>query len=233
MDPSILELCSRLLGDGPASVDLDAIVLARPDFALALCTADGWVDMRVAGAIAAIGPEWIATVRDVYLPVVPENPATGRAWEPGEAAALAVDGDGLTSGLVTAALLLDTATRDGDGDAWVVPYVRFGGESEAGVVSFGQPERIGDCPEWMTKAMTIEPVDVARVPQPGHGFAFDPEGPFHAPAEGRMALDVGVSRSLGRTLRERGGSAVVYTSAAYAEELRTRGIANVQVHVPA
>lgn len=44
-------------------------------------------------------------------------------------------------------------------------------------------------------AMAIEPMDHARVPDPGDGFTFDPNGPFYPPEMGRVLLDVGASRT--------------------------------------
>ncbi len=233
VDPRILDLGGRLLTDGPAGADLDALILARPDFALCLSTTDGWADLPLAGAVVGVGPELLARVRDAAVPLIPENPLTGAEWQPGEAAALAAEG--LAVGIVTDALVIEVASRDGDGGAWVVPYrrgrARVGDGADGGGLHFGEAQRVGDCPGWLLQAMTIPPADPARVPDPGDTFTYHPDGPFYSPEKGRVALDVGVSRFITRALLERRGAACVYTSAPYAETLRSEGIGFVDVHV--
>lgn len=184
VEPRILDLCARLLADGPADVDLDAAVLARPDFALCLCTADGWADVPLPGAVAGIGAEWLAKVRDAYLPLVPDNPSRARRGSPGKPRRSPVDGGGVAAGIVTDALVVEIASRDGDGGVWVVPYEGVAGGLADDGLSFAEPQRVGNCPGWMVQAMALEPADPARVPDPGDGFTFNPDGPFYSPRRG-------------------------------------------------
>lgn len=162
--------------------------------------------LGAAGKAAALYAEALAVVVEGVFPIVETDPVTGNSWERGEAERLWLEHDGVEGlGLGGADRRRDVRTGHRGGGV-AIPGRR-------GVVAWGeQPLPLSGTGLAGALAGRLEgPVmDPARVPDPGDGFAGDPEnGPFYAPEYGRVALDIGCTRILGNQLLGRGEACLI------------------------
>ncbi len=168
--------------------------------------------LGAAGKAAALyGAEALAVVVEGVFPIVETNPVTGNSWERGEAERLWLEHDGVEKGWVSEAQIVAVTFRTGETAEAVWPF-----RVADGVVAWGeQPLPLSGTGLAGALAGRLEgPVmDPARVPDPGDGFAGDPEnGPFYAPEYGRVALDIGCTRILGNQLLGRGEACLIVES---------------------
>jgi hypothetical protein len=183
-----------------------------------------------ATAAAGYGADALALVVEGVLPLVGENPVTGRSWERGEAEHLWLNNDGVDKGWVSEAQITALAFRDGttSDEAW--PF-RVNG----GVLSWSR-EPLGNVRSGLGSVLAAHldgPVmDPARVADAGDDFVADPErGPFYDSEYGRLVLDIGCTRAIGNQLLGRGEACLIADSAVRADYLVSEGLPSWQVEV--
>lgn len=181
----------------------------------------------IAGVFAA---DALAVIVEGVLPLVDTNPISGAAWQRGEAEGLWLNHDGVAKGWVAEAQILSLAGRNG-------------ATSEE-----GWPFRLTDASvEWADRPLTSlrvgiaatlagrfsAPVaDASRVPDPGDGFVGDADnGPFYDPEYGRVVLDIGAARVLGRQTPDGCEVVLIAETRERAEELIAEGLPSWQVEV--
>lgn len=188
--------------------------------------------LSVAGRAATLyGADALAVVVEGVFPIVETNPVTGSSWERGEAERLWLEHDGVEKGWVSEAQIVAVAFRTGETAEAAWPFRLV----DNSVVSWGdQPLPLSGIGLAGALAGRLEgPVmDPSRVPDPGDGFAGDPEnGPFYAPEYGRVALDIGCTRVLGNQLLGRGEACLIVESDERADYLVSEGLPSWQVEV--
>ena len=186
--------------------------------------------LKVGGlAGSGYGAGALGIVIEGVMPLVPENPLTGRAWERGEAEAVWLNDEGARRGWVTEVAMAAIGARDGSSveQAWGFT------STDAGIAWGDEPLDV----QWsgigagLARALEHPAQDPARVPDPGDRLKGDPvNGPFYSPARGRRVLDVGLTLSLAHRHPELEVLLVVDTDA-LAAELAEDGLPSWHVRV--
>lgn len=184
---------------------------------------------NAAMAGAAYGADALAIVLEGVIPLVPANPVTGEPWGRGEAETVWFEHDGVARGWVTETILISVGGRDGDTVDQAVPFRPTSDSIEWAAEPTQINSPIGGL---LVKQLEHPAVDAARVPDPGDGFAGDPEnGPFYDAAVGRQVLDIGFTRTVGRELFPDGMAMLLVATDAEAEALIDDGLPSWQVEV--
>lgn len=183
-----------------------------------------------ATAAAGYGADTMAVVIEGVFPLVPANPLTGQPWQRGEAERLWLEHDGAGKGWVSETQILAVALRSGATINEACPF-----ELSDGTLTWGAApldlSRTG-LAEAVAGQLKAPAVDPARVPDPGDGFAGDPEnGPFYEAGYGRIVLDVGCTRILAGELLGHGEACLVVTSRERADYLIGEGLHSWQVEL--
>lgn len=187
--------------------------------------------LRVAGTAAAgYGADAMALAVEGVFPLVDANPLTGQAWRRGEAEQLLLEDNAAEKGWVAETQILAVAHRSGTTSDQGWPFKLVDGS-----VAWGdQPLPLSGTglAESVAARMDGTVLDASRVPDPGDGFAGDPEnGPFYAAEYGRVALDIGCTRILGNQLNGHGEAFLIAGSVEQADYLVGEGLPNWQVEV--
>ena len=181
-------------------------------------------------AVAGYGADALALVTEGVVPMVRENPLTGRPWERGEAERLRLDNEGVDKGWVSEVQITTLAVRGGttSDEAW--PF-----RLDSALLSWGQEPlgiTLSGVDRVLTACLEAPLMDPARVPDPGDHFAGDAQnGPFYELDYGRVTLDIGCTRILANQLLGRGGASLIVDSEERAEYLISEGLSSWQVEV--
>lgn len=183
------------------------------------------------GAIAgaAYGADSLALVLEAIRPLTPHNPITGQPWERGEAEQLWRDQHAFSTGVVSEVQVFVVAGRDGSAAHSVTPF-----DVVDGSITWADPLEQGRSPgldDVLATFLSAPPVDPARVPS-GENLSPDPgNGQFHDAAYGRVSLDIGATRILGRQLEGQGEALLLVGSESRAQYLIGEGLPSWQVEV--
>lgn len=162
-------------------------------------------------SIAAHDPQCVVFVLDSVVPLAPTNPESGESWQPGEALAYLED--------LTAA---ERAGQDAARDCLSMCVTGSDGE-QSGLVDLYKIVD-GEC-QWtgeesrFTARMTIPALanamlgsrmDPSQVRDPGTQFVAPPDAPFMSPEQGRLTLDIGMTRHIETKFLQHGVSMVLF-----------------------
>jgi hypothetical protein len=176
---------------------------------------------------AGYGADALALVIEGVLPTVEQNPLTGQAWQRGEAEALWREDDGVEKSWVAEAHITAIAFRGGAtaNEAWSFRV-------KDGRINWGdEPLRssVSGLDTLLLARLSRPALDAARVPDPDIPGADPANGPFYPVDYGRVALDIGCTRSLGNQLGDRGDAILLVDSEERADYLIGEGLPRWQV----
>ncbi|MEQ7845785.1 hypothetical protein [Nocardioides kribbensis] len=183
-------------------------------------------------AAMAYGAEALALVFEGVFPLVETNPLTGVPWGRGEADQVWRDHDGVAKAWVTECQIVSVVTREMEGAASVRPFVL--GDPLTWSDTHQSAGRVG-VEQSLARALSRPAADHTAVPDPGDRFVAPEGAPAMTPENGRLALDVGGTRSLDAMLRQsdkgHGGAAFVVPSAEAVAGYASQGLMEWQIVV--
>lgn len=199
-----------------------ALLVMRDDAVIALLESGETKILLDLAAIAASGlaAEALAFAMEGVMPIVPENPMTGRAWAAGEADNAWADHDGVAKGWVSEVLVFSLASRSGE----VVDLALLFRTDNGEVSWHGEPLSMGgsSLSAALGRQLVHPVIDAAQVRDPGDKMTASDSDPFMSEKQGRIWLDVGAARMLGRKLPR--GVSLVVSDGDRAAELTAQGL---------
>ena len=199
-----------------------------------------WIDHTEMGDLLGVvpmaaggyGADALAVVLEAVFPLVPANPVTGEEWRRGEADELWREHDGAAKGWVSECLVVEFLGRDGSHAGMALPFT-MGAEGIEWTAT-SRPTGGAGLAQALGRGFQAPVADPGQVPDSGDRIVAAPDAPLLPPEQGRLVLDVGLTRILDRRFMlevPSGSASLVVPDEAAAQRYRDQGLEYWQVLV--